>query len=132
MQPEDLVRLRHMMDAANDAIEFAQGQTRRSLDSNRMLTLSIVKCVEIAGEAANHVSPAAQKACPEIPWSDVIAMRHRLIHGYYDVDPDIVWDTVHDDLPPLVAAIKNIRSEEHTSELQSPMYLVCRLLLEKK
>ena len=91
MQPDDQVRLRHMLDAANDAIEFASGQTRTSLDANRMLTLSIVKCIEIVGEAANHVSPAAQASCSGIPWSDVIAMRHRLIHGYYDIDPDIVW-----------------------------------------
>jgi uncharacterized protein with HEPN domain len=105
MRPEDRVRLQHMMDAANDAVEFSKGQSRRSLDANRMLTLSIVKCIEIIGEAANHVSPESQKICPNIPWSDVIAMRHRLIHGYYDVDPDIVWDTVQEDLPPLITAL---------------------------
>ena len=106
MQPEDRVRLQHMLDAANDAVEFARGQSRRSMDANRMLTLSIVKCIEIVGEAANHVTPASQNVCPDIPWADVIAMRHRLIHGYYDVDPDIVWDTVQEDLPPLIVAIK--------------------------
>ena len=105
MQPEDRVRLQHMLDAANDAVEFFKGQSRRSLDANRMLTLSIVKCIEIIGEAANHVSPDSQKTYPDIPWSDVIAMRHRLIHGYYDVDPDIVWDTVQEDLPPLISAL---------------------------
>jgi uncharacterized protein with HEPN domain len=99
-----------MLDAASDAVEFAKGQTRRSLDANRMLTLSIVKCIEIVGEAANHVSAESQKECPDIPWSDVIAMRHRLIHGYYDVDPDIVWDTVQEDLPPLIATIKKTLS----------------------
>ncbi len=67
-----------MLDAANDAIEFAHGQSRRSLDNNRMLTLSIVKCIEIIGEAANHISPSGQTACSGIPWSDVIAMRHPL------------------------------------------------------
>ena len=106
MLPEDRMRLQHMLDAANDAVEFSNGQSRRSLDANRMLTLSIVKCIEIVGEAANHVSEVSQKSCPDIPWSDVIAMRHRLIHGYYDVHPDIVWDTVQEDLPPLIAAIK--------------------------
>jgi len=112
MQPDDIVRLRHMLDASNDAIEFTAGQSRRSLDADRMRTLSIVKCIEIIGEAANHVSPTAQKSCPDIPWSDVIAMRHRLIHGYYDVDPDIVWDTVQEDLPPLMASIKKVLSEQ--------------------
>ena len=110
MQPNDRVRLKHMLDAANDAIEFSSGESRRSFDTNRMLTLSIVKCIEIMGEAANHVSPEFQKECSDIPWSDVIAMRHRLIHGYYDVDPDIVWDTVHEDLPSLIAAIKKVLS----------------------
>ena len=111
MQPEDRVRLQHMLDAANDAIEFAHDQSRRILDSNRMLTLSIVKCIEIVGEAANHVTRVTQDVCPDIPWSDVIAMRHRLIHGYYDVDPDIVWDTVQEDLPPLIVAIKKALAE---------------------
>ena len=108
MQPEDHFRLRHMLDAANDAIEFAHGQTRTSLDANRMLALSIVKCIEIIGEAANHLAPATQASYPDIPWSDVIAMRHRLIHGYYDIDPDIVWDTVQEDLPPLIVQIKKL------------------------
>ena len=67
MQPEDLVRLHHMLDAASDAIEFAQKQSRRSLDANRMLTLSIVKWIEIVGEAANHVSVSTENACPDIP-----------------------------------------------------------------
>src|SRR5262249_13745356 len=111
--PDNNVKLRHMLDAARDAIEFARGQTRSSLDKNRMLTLSIVKCIEIVGEAANQVSPDFQAKHLEIPWKDVIAMRHRLIHGYYDIDPDIVWDTVQDDLPPLIASIEqNLKSTD--------------------
>jgi uncharacterized protein with HEPN domain len=108
MQPEDQIRLRHMLDAANDAIEFARGQSRTSLDANRMLTLSLVKCIEIIGEAANQISPTLKASSPDIPWSVVIAMRHRLIHGYYDVDPDIVWDTIHEDLPTLIIQLEKL------------------------
>ena len=58
------------------------------------------------GEAAGRVSAAARVEWPEIPWQDIVAMRHRLIHGYFDIDLDIVWNTVRDDLPPLAEQLE--------------------------
>jgi uncharacterized protein with HEPN domain len=91
-----------MLDAAREAMEFARGRRRQDLDRDRMLALTLVKCIEIVGEAAAQVSPEGRAACPRLPWPDMIAMRNRLIHGYFDIDLDRVWDTVKDDLPPLV------------------------------
>lgn len=67
---------------------------------------SLVKDIEIMGEAAGRVSAAARVEWPEIPWQDIVAMRHRLIHGYFDIDLDIVWNTVRDDLPPLAEQLE--------------------------
>ena len=64
-----------------------------------MLTLSIVKPVELIGEAASRVSKGSRNEYPEIPWKDIVAMRNRLIHVYFDIDLDRIWDTVTDDLP---------------------------------
>jgi len=108
MQRADIVRLRHMLDAAREARSFVEGKARGDLGTNRMLTLSLVKCIEIVGEAAAQVSGPCQEACPDIPWPDIVGMRNRLIHAYFDVDLDRVWDTVADDLPPLIAELETI------------------------
>jgi uncharacterized protein with HEPN domain len=116
MRKDDLVRLRHMLEAAREAISFAQNRTRSDLDSNKMLTLSLVKSIEIIGEAATRVTKECQQRYPEIPWPNIIAMRNRLIHAYFDIDLDRVWDTVTDDLPPLIASLETILPpEEPTS-----------------
>ena len=67
-----------------------------------------VKLVEIIGEAAYGVTTECRDLHPAIPWMDIIGMRHRLIHAYFDVNLDIVWATVTDDLPPLATALEEI------------------------
>ena len=86
-------------------MSFAAGRSREDLERNRMLVLAIVKDVEIIGEAAARTTAGMQAANPEIPWA-IIAMRNRLIHAYFDVDLQVVWDTVSDDLPHLVALLE--------------------------
>jgi uncharacterized protein with HEPN domain len=105
MRKDDTVRLRHMRDAAEEAIAFAQGRTRADLDTERMLVLALVKEIEIIGEAAFRISPGARDQLPEIPWDDVIGMRHRLVHAYFDINLDILWRTVLDDLPHLLGLL---------------------------
>jgi uncharacterized protein with HEPN domain len=86
MLPSDLVRLRHMLDAAREALAFGTGRTSDDLTRDRVLTLALVKCIEIIGEAAAKVSTQTRASTPQIPWSDIIGMRNRLIHAYFDVD----------------------------------------------
>jgi uncharacterized protein with HEPN domain len=112
MQKTDLVRLHHMLDAAKEAISFVQNKTRQNLNSDRMLTLSLVKAIEIMGEAATKVSEKCRKEIPQIPWPNIINMRNRLIHGYFDINLDIVWNTVTEDIPPLIAELEHIVERE--------------------
>lgn len=105
---DDIVLLRDMLDAAKEAASFVQGKVRGDLDKDRKLVLSLVHLVEIIGEAAGKVSQEFQERHPEIPWTIIIGMRNRLIHAYFDVDPDRVWDTVKDDLPPLITQLEKI------------------------
>ena len=107
MRDDDAIRIRHMLDAAREAIGFASGRTSEELAQDRML-LSLVKCVEILGEAASKVTDATRESLPEIPWSDIISMRNRLIHGYFDIDTTIVWKTVTIELPPLEHALEKV------------------------
>ena len=101
-----MVRLQHMLDAAREALSFAGGKTRGYLDTDRMLVLALTRDLEIIGEAASRVTPEGQESYPDIPWRDVIGMRNWLVHAYFDVDLDILWDTVAEDLPSLVAEIE--------------------------
>jgi uncharacterized protein with HEPN domain len=92
MRNDDLIRLRHMLDAAREAETFARNKTKKDFENDRMLLLSIVKSIEIIGEAASRVTKESQDIQSEIPWKDIVAMRNRLIHVYFDIDVDRVWE----------------------------------------
>ena len=111
MRRDDAVWLRHMLDAAVEAMTFARGQTRADLDGERMLVLALVKDLEIIGEAAYRVSPETRDQLPDIPWDDIIGMRHRLVHAYFDINLNILWQTVQTDLPPLVGRLQDAVGE---------------------
>jgi uncharacterized protein with HEPN domain len=100
------VRLRHMLDHAKEAVAMVRGKTRVDLDTDRQLNLSLVRLLEIVGEAAGRVPPEERALNPDIPWPEIVGLRNRLIHGYDSVDFDILWQIVSDDLPPLIAALE--------------------------
>ena len=75
MRKDDAVRLRHMLDAAREAIGFVRGRTRADLDTDRQLVLSLMKEVEIIGEAAYQLTKETRASIPEMPWEDIIGMR---------------------------------------------------------
>lgn len=102
---DDDTRLLHMMDAAREALGFVAGKTRADLDADRQLAMSLVKCIEIIGEAAAKVTPATRGKYPKIPWPAMVGMRNRLIHSYWEIDLDRVWDTVTHNLPELVSLL---------------------------
>lgn len=100
--PDDLIRLRHLRDAAEKAMKFSEGKTRQSLDDDELLRLGLTKLVEIVGEAAKQVSEPTRATYSEVPWSAAARMRDRLIHHYFDIDLDVLWITITDDLPRLL------------------------------
>ena len=110
----DLIRVRHMLAAAKEAIEFAAGKTRMDLEKDRLHMLAIIKSIEIIGEAASKVTETFKTANSYIPWNDIINMRNRLIHAYFDVNLDIIWQTVKTDLPDLIKALEEIIPPEET------------------
>ena len=109
MQPDE-VRLRHMLDAARKATIFVQSRSRADLDSDELLALALVRLLEIVGEGARYVSQPTKDRVPQIPWRQIAGTRDRLIHGYFAVDLDILWTIITHDLPPLIAALQQLRS----------------------
>ena len=108
MSKSDLIRLRHMLEAAREAVKFAEGHTPSDLGQNPVWALGLVKCVEIIGEAAARISPEGKAECPDIPWAPIVAMRNRLVHVYFDVDYDQIWKALTDDLPPLITQLAKV------------------------
>jgi len=106
LRDEDRVRILHMVDAAESVKRFAGDRQRSDLDRDQMLLFAIVHAIEILGEAASRVSDITQAETSAIPWAAIIGMRNRLIHGYFDIDLDIVWKTVTDEIPPLLEKLK--------------------------
>ncbi|MCL4547024.1 MAG: DUF86 domain-containing protein [Bacteroidetes bacterium] len=108
----DSIRKQHMLDAIDEALSFASGKTRTGLDADRMLVLSLIKEIEIIGEAASKISENYKANFSEVPWTDIVGMRNRLIHGYFEVDLNILWNTITKDLPFLKTKLQEITDEE--------------------
>lgn len=108
MTKDDDVRIRHILDAAKEAVGFARSRSREDLNNDRKLELSLVWLLEIIGEAARGISPDFQNSQPDLPWKSMMGMRDRLIHGYFDINLDVVWETVTEDLPPLIEKLEKI------------------------
>ena len=84
---------------------MAGGKSRADLDTDRKLNLSLVRLLEVVGEAAGRVPKPDQDKYPGVPWTEIISLRNRLIHGYDQVDFDILWTIITEDLPPLISAL---------------------------
>ena len=106
MNEDDLARLHHILDAAREAISFSEGKTFDDVIRDRMLLLSLVKELEIIGEAANRISPEGRASIDGIPWGEMMGMRNRLTHGYFDWRTERIWETVVSDLPDLVRILE--------------------------
>jgi uncharacterized protein with HEPN domain len=103
---DDKTRVRHMLDVAEEAGGFIKGKDLRDIVGDRALAFALVKEIEIVGEAASKISEEFRGKHPEISWQDIIAMRNRLIHAYCDIDCEVVWDTVKNELPKLARKLK--------------------------
>ena len=106
MREDDEIRLLHMLDAAREAVAFSRGRTRGDLNNDRQLVLALVKDVEIVGEAATQVTKVTRQQLPDIPWEQIVGMRNRLVHAYFDINLDIVWKTIQGDLPELIILLE--------------------------
>ena len=101
-----------MLDAANEAIAFLGDRESEDVLENRQFALSPVQLLEIIGEAARGVSPGFRSAHPSLPWRQMIGMRERLIHRYFDIDWVTVCRPVKDDLPSLVEQLEIVLRRE--------------------
>ena len=92
MARDEFLYLRHVLDAINTIEEYLQGVDEEHFKATRLLQDGTIREIEIIGEAVKNVSKDIRKSYPEVPWQDIAGMRDKLIHGYFGVDIEKVWD----------------------------------------
>jgi uncharacterized protein with HEPN domain len=97
-----------MIEAAETAQRFLVGHQRGDLDTDEMLLFALVRAIEVMGEAASKLSADTRSATPSVPWWAIVAMRNRLVHAYFDIDRDILWKTVSEELPALLPVLRTL------------------------
>lgn len=100
--------LNQILSHSREAVELCKGKTRSDLDSDRLLNLALTRLIEIIGEAANRIPIEIQIQYSDIPWFHMVGARNRLIHGYDNVDFDILWIIVSKDLPDIIHKLEMI------------------------
>lgn len=100
-----------MLDYATETLDMVRDRERGDLERDRQLSLALVRLLEIVGEAASRVTDDFRTDHGQIPWADIVGLRNRLIHGYDSVDPDILWDILEGDLPPLVEQLGKLLAD---------------------
>lgn len=103
---DDQVTLRHMRDYVEEAVNLVGDRSKADLETDRVVFLASLKLVENVGESATRISKAMTEAHPYIPWREIIGTRNRLIHGYDDIDVDILWEIMSADFPALLSKIE--------------------------
>jgi uncharacterized protein with HEPN domain len=98
----------HMLDMAQKAIDALKDKSRPQFDQDEVLKAGVSYFIQTIGEAASKVSKEFRERNPDIPWNDIIGMRHKIVHDYLTVDFDVVWDVVKTELPPLLEKLKKI------------------------
>ena len=110
MRPDNILLLDILL-AAREAVEYLGDCSLEAFDNDRMRQLAVIKSIEILGEAASKLSETFRNTHPELPWHDIIGMRHRLVHGYFEIHLERIWWTVREDLPKLISTLENLLSD---------------------
>ncbi|MGB9758453.1 MAG: DUF86 domain-containing protein [Thermoproteota archaeon] len=108
MKKDDLVYLNHILDAISKIEVYTRDITYEQFMSNSLIQDGVVRQLEIIGEATKRLSNNIKEKHPEIPWKDIAGMRDKLIHEYFGVDLDAVWDTIKKDIPDLKTKLQTI------------------------
>ncbi|HRQ76369.1 MAG TPA: DUF86 domain-containing protein [Phycisphaerales bacterium] len=114
---DDRLRMQHMLDAAAHVSMFISGRSRTDLDTDAMLVRALTHAVQEIGEAAARVTNAGRQRAPDVPWGQIVAMRHILVHVYWGVDRDRLWKTATEDVPFLRSVLETATASWPLPEL---------------
>jgi uncharacterized protein with HEPN domain len=98
--------LQDMLSNAERALEFARGMDYDSFSKDEKSVYAVIRAIEVIGEAAHKVPPEIRKKVPEIPWREIASMRNKLIHEYFGINMQVIWQTIQEDLPVLIPMLR--------------------------
>jgi uncharacterized protein with HEPN domain len=105
------LRLRHVLEAIAECRAFAAGMSYEAFCADARTLKAVVWNIATIGEAVRHIPANVLAAHPAIPWAEMRGMRNQIVHGYDRIDPEIVWNVVQVELPPLVPLLERIIDE---------------------
>ena len=108
MPKDNWVYVGHMLDMSIKGLKISFGKDRSSYDQDETLQLALTHIIQMIGEAALHVSNDFREKYPKVPWHEITGMRHRIVHDYLNVDEDIIWEVIQQDLQSLVDVLEEI------------------------
>ncbi len=108
MQSEDRIRVQHILDEASEACKYTEGISFDEFVKDGKTVRAVIRAIEVIGEAASKMSIEFRNEQPTVPRHKIIGMRNRLIHVYFDIDYNIIWRTVKENLPPLIKQLQAI------------------------
>ena len=112
MKENDLKQLNNMLEVSKEALDLVQDKTREDLDRDKQLTLSLLKYLEMIGSAAARISAKCRDNCDPIPWDRVTEMKQQVVHTYWEIDRDWIWERLKKDLPALKNSLEILLSPE--------------------
>jgi uncharacterized protein with HEPN domain len=99
---------RDMLENAQRAIQFTEGMDYNSFSKDEKTVYAVIRAVEIIGEAAANIPAKVRSEYPGIPWCEVKGMRNKLVHHYFGINVEVVWQTIQEDLPILITSLKHL------------------------
>ncbi len=108
MTRDDRLTVEQMLDVVRRIRAIIRGQARDAFDADDVRQLALLHLIQLLGEAASRTTAAFRDAHPELPWAQMVGMRNRIVHGYDQVDPDIVWRVATEDVEPVLAALERL------------------------
>ena len=116
LEKDPVIYITHIIESINLTENFSKGLTKEKLEKDKLKQSAIIRQIEIIGEAVKNLPKELIEKYKDIPWKDIIGMRDKIIHQYFDIDINIVWDVLQQDLPELKKKIKEILKKEKKSD----------------
>ncbi|MGC1374856.1 MAG: DUF86 domain-containing protein [Anaerolineales bacterium] len=107
-KPDDAARLGHIFDAICRIEEYTHGVHKDTFIGHGMMQDAVMRQVEIIGEASRNISDEFQEAHPELPWLQMRGIRNKIVHDYLEINTDVIWDTIKNDLPVLKSQVQKL------------------------
>ena len=107
----DLAFIEHILDSINAIEKFSKDMNKKELISNRLKQSAIIREIEIIGEAVRNISKNLKNKHPEIEWKEIVGTRDKMIHHYFGVDLNIIWNIIKNNLPDLKNKILKIKKD---------------------